>query len=421
MNKTVTLATGETVQRIDHPSGLTVYVYPKADYRGAFAVFGTRYGSVDTAYVLDGKRVEVPAGIAHYLEHKLFENEDCHAFARYAKTGAKANAFTSFDQTAYHFTCTDQFEASLEILLDFVQRPYFTEQTVQKEQGIIGQEIRMRNDEPDWRVLSNLLTVLYASHPVRIDIAGTEESISHITPELLYGCYRTFYNLHNMVLAVSGNVTTESVLSVCDRVLKKAEPLSLQREVPKEPQTPVQTYIELRMPVSAPLFCLGYKCPVDVMIQPPRTLAAAHAAAMLLSAESSPLYADLLKRGLITDEFEGEFLDGRGYALFLFAGESSEPKTVAREINAAITRVREQGVDEERFAECRAAMLGHQFSGANHIESCALDVMEDHFAGREPGELTQAIRALTVSDVREIFEKWMLPSQGALSVVWGES
>ena len=180
--------TGERCVRIDHPSGLPIFVCPKPGYQSAYAVFAVKYGSVDTAFVENGREVEVPAGIAHYLEHKLFENEDCDAFQRYARTGASANAYTSFERTAYLFSCTERLEESLEILLDFVQRPYFTEETVKKEQGIIGHEIRMCEDSPNRRVLFNLLKALYHECPVRIDIAGTVESIAEIRPELLYGC-----------------------------------------------------------------------------------------------------------------------------------------------------------------------------------------------------------------------------------------
>ena len=214
--------TGEECVRIDHPSGLPILVWPKKGYQSAYAVFATRYGSIDTAFTTEQGPVTVPAGIAHYLEHKLFENEDCDAFERYARTGASANAYTSFSQTAYLFTCTERVEESLEILLDFVQKPYFTPETVAKEQGIIGQEIRMCEDSPSRRVLFNLLRALYHEHPIKIDIAGTVESIAQITPELLYGCYNTFYNLRNMVLVVAGNVTAEQVLRVADRMLKPA-------------------------------------------------------------------------------------------------------------------------------------------------------------------------------------------------------
>ena len=234
MNKPVIMEfrdpkSGERCVRIDHPSGLPIFVCPKPGYQSAYAVFAVKYGSVDTTFVEDGREVEVPEGIAHYLEHKLFENEDCDAFERYAHTGASANAYTSFERTAYLFNCTGRLEESLEILLDFVQRPYFTEETVRKEQGIIGQEIRMCEDSPNRRVLFNLLKALYQNCPVRVDIAGTVESIAEITPELLYSCYRSFYNLRNMVLVVAGNVDTDTVLRVADRVLIPAPEWNLER------------------------------------------------------------------------------------------------------------------------------------------------------------------------------------------------
>ncbi|MBR1731449.1 MAG: insulinase family protein, partial [Ruminococcus sp.] len=181
---------GDKYYKIDHESGLTIYLYPKKDYNSKYAIFGTRYGSVNNAFSLDGGEVKkVPDGIAHYLEHKMFECEDGDAFLKYAKTGANANAYTSFDKTCYLFSCADNFDESLEILLDFVQRPYFTEETVAKEQGIIGQEIRMYDDSAEWRVMFNMLEKMYHTHPVQLDIAGTVESIAEITPELLYDCY----------------------------------------------------------------------------------------------------------------------------------------------------------------------------------------------------------------------------------------
>ena len=189
--KSVALA--ERYYKVKHDSGLTIYVYPKEGYSSTYAIFGTKYGSINNCFKVDnGETVSVPDGIAHYLEHKLFESEDGDAFSRYAKTGANANAYTSFDKTCYLFSCTDNFEESLEILLDFVQSPYFTKETVAKEQGIIGQEIKMYDDSPSWRVMFNMLMNMYKTHPVRIDIAGTVESIAKITPEYLYTCYNTY-------------------------------------------------------------------------------------------------------------------------------------------------------------------------------------------------------------------------------------
>ena len=223
--------TGDSIFVEDHASGLKIMVYPKPGYRSAYAVFGTRYGSVNTRFKADGELVSVPDGIAHFLEHKMFESEEGDAFAKYAKTGASANAFTSFDQTCYLFSCTENFEKSFEILLDLVQSPYFTEQTVQKEQGIIGQEIRMYDDSPDWRVMVNLLNALYHNHPVKIDIAGTVESIAEITAEKLYQCYRAYYNLHNMVLCVAGNVDPGEVVKIADRKLKPVEKVTAEKRV----------------------------------------------------------------------------------------------------------------------------------------------------------------------------------------------
>ena len=179
---------GQEMVKIKHPSGLTMLLCPMLGYSTAYATFTANVGSVDTGFKTqdDDAFVDVPEGIAHFLEHKMFENEDGDAFAKYAKTGASANAYTSFDKTAYLFACTDRFEESLEILLDFVRRPYFTKESVQKEQGIIGQEIRMYDDDGEWRVQFNLLQALYHNHPVRIDIAGTVESIAEIDDQLLY-------------------------------------------------------------------------------------------------------------------------------------------------------------------------------------------------------------------------------------------
>ncbi len=251
----------EFYYEIDHPSGLKILVYPKEKYTSTYAMFGTHYGSIDTDFRLSGETefTSVPEGIAHFLEHKLFESEDLDAFERYAKTGASANAYTSFDKTCYLFSCTDNFTDSLEILLDFVTHPYFTEATVQKEQGIIGQEIQMCRDEAGWESLFLLLRAMYRNCPVRIDIAGTVESISHITADLLYKCYNTFYNLSNMVLCVAGNVTPEAVLEVADRILKPATPVNIERKFHEEPRAVKEEYAEETLAVASPIFSLGFK------------------------------------------------------------------------------------------------------------------------------------------------------------------
>ena len=280
MEKITNARIKEEYLRIKHKSGATILLYPMKGYSTAYALFATKYGSVDTTFKTneDPDFVTVPEGIAHYLEHKLFENDECDAFDLYAKTGANANAYTSFDKTAYLFSCSQKFEENLRILLGFVQEPYFTDATVAKEQGIIGQEIKMYDDDPQWRVMFNYLKAMYHSHPIQQDIAGTVESISHITPELLYRCYDTFYNLGNMVLALAGNLDIQKVLQVCGRLLKPSTPVTVRRVIPPEPDSVVRPQVEERLSVALPLFQFGFK---EVLLE-------------AMASESSPVYLSLL-------------------------------------------------------------------------------------------------------------------------------
>ena len=235
------------------PSGLTVLVRPMPGYSGTHVIYATRFGSIDRDFCLNGQTVHLPAGVAHFLEHKMFEDEDGDAFAKYAKTGANANAFTSFDRTCYLFTATQQLDESLDVLLGMVGHPYFTEQTIAKEQGIIGQEIKMYDDSPDWRLITGLFECLYHSHPIRSDIAGTVESIAKITPDYLYQCYRTFYNLHNMVLCVAGRFDVQKVLELCDRLLIPSKPQRIERIFQPEPPEIVRPRVEEKLSVAMPM------------------------------------------------------------------------------------------------------------------------------------------------------------------------
>ena len=410
--------TGESVTRIDHPSGLTIYVWPKPGYQSHYAVFGTHYGSIDTVFDIDGVRTEVPAGIAHYLEHKLFENEDCDAFARYAKTGANANAFTTFDRTAYLFSGTGDITPSLEILLDFVQNPYFTEATVEKERGIIGQEIRMYDDTPGWRVFFNLLRTMYQTHPVRTDIAGTVESIAKITPELLYGCYNAFYNLNNMVLSVAGNVTVEQVLAVADRLLKPAPAFGLSRADVGEPEEVAAPVIEQKMAVAAPLFYFGFKHPVaGTGFVSPKEGLAADALLEMLAGHSSPLYTRLMKDGLINHSFGMELFDGPGYAAFLFGGESRDPEAVAAAICDEVDRLRREGLDPDAFEAVRNALYGSAIMALNDVEDCGDALMNGHFRKLTPFEELEAAAALTIEDVEALLAHSLNRDRTVLSVI----
>ena len=243
------------------PSGLTVLVRPMPGYSSTHVIYATKFGSIDRDFCLNGQTVHLPAGVAHFMEHKMFEDEDGDAFAKYAKTGANANAFTSFDRTCYLFTATQQLDESLDVLLGMVGRPYFTEQTIAKEQGIIGQEIKMYDDSADWRLITGLCECLYHSHPIRSDIAGTVESIAEITPEMLYDCCKAFYAPNNMVLAAAGSTSMEQILAACARHgLMEARPVErVQRLWTEEPMTLAATEKTITMPVSKPCFGIGFK------------------------------------------------------------------------------------------------------------------------------------------------------------------
>ncbi len=404
MNKTVyksdTLKEEYTLTVLDN--GLKVYIMEKPDFDSVYAVFGTKYGSVDTAFSLgDGEMVTVPEGIAHFLEHKLFESEDGDAFSKYSKTGAYANAFTSFDKTCYLFSCSNLFDENMDILLDFVQNPYFTAATVQKEQGIIGQEIRMYDDSPGWCVLFNMLCAMYHNHPVKIDIAGTVESIAKIDDKLLYQCYNTFYNPANMFICIAGNVDTESVLNKISKAVKKSDKIVINRQVVCEPDTIVKPYVEKRLEVAIPLFCYGYK---QILPHGEPTLRESVAMNLLLKVligESSSLYKRLTDEGLINDEFETEYFTGRDYAAVLFEGESVEPEKVAAEIRTEIERLKSDGIDSELFEATRREFFGHAVKRYNSVNNIAMMFIDAAVSDYDIFEEIEILKNITKNELSE--------------------
>ncbi len=410
---------GEGYYSIDHKSGLKILVYPKPDFTSTYAVFGTKYGSIDTRFKRSDREsfTEIPAGTAHFLEHKLFESEELDAFQRYAKTGASANAYTSFDRTCYLFACTGHFKENFEILLDFVRHPYFTEETVQKEQGIIGQEIDMYKDSPEWECLFNLLECLYHKHPVKIDIAGTKESIAEITAEMLFSCYETFYNLSNMALAVAGKTTVEEVLEVADRLLEADENVTVQRAFEKEDESIVKNYVEEKLPVGTPVFALAYK---ENFFNESCTLEEEIAMSLMLeiiAGQISPLYKELLDDGLINGAFSTEFFNGHNYAACLFSGESVNPSEVARKINACIKDLKEKGITVEQFETVRKKTYGKTVRAFTDIDTVANGLVVSHFENEELFSEFEVIKNLKLSFVNDLLKKCFNEDKAALSVV----
>ncbi|MDR0947729.1 MAG: insulinase family protein [Ruminococcus sp.] len=411
--------TNETCIKIEHPSGLDIYVKPMENYASAYALFGTKYGSINNRFKTDDEAdfITVPDGIAHYLEHKLFENEDCDAFARFAKTGASANAYTSFDRTCYLFSAADNIYESLEILLDFVQAPYFTAETVAKEQGIIGQEIRMYNDDPTWAVVFNMLKSVYHNHPVRIDIAGTVESIAEITPELLYKCYNAFYNLNNMVLSIAGNVDPERVIEICDKILKPTPDKGLKSEALPEPLDVVQKEIEVTSEVSIPLFNIGFKAVPEEGVKGLKAETETNLLLSLLAGPTSTLFESLYAEGLINSTFSTEVFSGPGYFTSIMGGESRNPKEVQKRINAAINDAQQNGMDMTEFESVKKAFYGGLIRDLNKAESYASNMIVSAFDGVSPYDAIEIIAQITPADIEARLKRQFDTEKSAISIV----
>ncbi len=412
---------GDVYYRIKHPSGLSICLYPKEHSSTTYAVFGARYGSVDNCFRRSDESgaQTVPEGIAHYLEHKLFESEDGDAFEKYARTGASANAFTSFESTCYLFSCTDRLYESLEILLSFVQDPYFTKESVAKEQGIIGQEIKMYDDDPQWQVMFSFLRAMYQKHPIRQDIAGTVESIAQITPEHLYRCYRTFYNLGNMILCIAGSFDMEKVLEVCDRTLKPSEAVTVERVFEEEPASVLQTYTEKRLPVTLPLFQFGYKEPVKKgSYRSEEEIAAVEVLLEAMASDSSLLFRRLLDRELINESsFCYEYFEGEGYAAVMFGGESKDPEAVAGEIRKEVSRLLKDGIDEADFRRAQKAIYGENIAALNSTGNIANALLSFSFKNRELFTYLDALADLKLSKVQEALKRVFGGEQTVLSVI----
>ncbi|MGN0575522.1 MAG: EF-P 5-aminopentanol modification-associated protein YfmH [Ruminococcus sp.] len=413
--------TGDRCIHVKHSSGLDVYICEMKGFSSVEALFGTKYGSINTRFRTygDAGYTEVPEGIAHFLEHKLFENEDCDVFELYAKTGANANAFTSFDKTCYLFSCSKNYQDSLKILLDFVQKPYFTKESVDKEQGIIGQEIQMTNDNPEWRVFFNLLRCLYHNHPVKIDIAGTIESIAQIDADLLYKCYNTFYNLNNMVLAIAGNISADEVLEICDQCLNPCEDKGLESVFPDEPSEIVQPEIRETQPVGTPIFNIGYKCaPCSGRERLKKSMAASVAAGIITDA-SSDMYQRLLNSGIINSTFGAEVFCGDGYFSVIFSGESASPEKVRDALAQEMEKISRGGLEEKDFQRIKKSTYGILIRELNNVESVANLMINAHMDGVKPYDTIEILSELTSSDCTSFIRDELSADKLAMSVVEG--
>ncbi len=386
------------------PNGLNVYILPKAGFNKTYATFSTHYGSIDNHFQVEGReKHQVPDGIAHFLEHKMFEEPEGDIFAKFASLGASANAFTSFDRTVYLFSATENIEENLTTLINFVQNPYFTDQNVEKEKGIIGQEIDMYRDNPDWRVYFGLIEALYIEHPVRIDIAGTVESISHITKEMLYTCYHSFYHPSNMSLFIVGGIEPESILQLVkdNQAAKSFEPQGeIHRFFDKEPNQVKEKQKLIELPVSLPKFMFGFKEPVepqsgDALLR--KELTTKLVLDALLSPSSS-LYQQLYDDGIISDAFGHEFNCGSNYAFSVMGGDTKDPEELLRRVSAELKRAVDNGIDQESYERSKRKKIGAFLRMMNSAEAMANEFTKYEFKGTHLFEVLQVYESITIED-----------------------
>lgn len=391
---------GESVCQETLPNGLRLCVVPKPGYAKSYAFFATRYGGMDTRFCLNGKWLDTPAGIAHYLEHKMFDTKAGNALQELAKNGAEPNAFTSNAITGYYFSSTEHFEENLEILLSFVSIPYFTEESVAKEQGIIGQEIRMIEDNPDWQIYSRMMKALYRKSTARTSIAGTVESISHITAETLYNCHKAFYTPSNMILTVVGNVDPDRMADLVRRVLPDEGGPVIPRDYGEEPVDVAEKETRMEMEVSSPQFLAGFKCrPAQEGPDYMRTALIGAMACDILTGESSPLYQRLYGEGLINTSFGGAFEMLPGTAYFYVGGECKDAPGVAAELCGEAVRLAEEGIDEDFYQRVRRAAFGENLRGLNSFENIAISLTEGYFHGYDPLQFPQVFDTIHKNDI----------------------
>ena len=393
---------------------------PRPGMTKKMCYFVTDFGAIHREFAIDGVAYTVPAGIAHYLEHKLFDMPDRDVTEEFAMLGAIPNAFTSYDITAYYFSCTENFEKSLHLLLEFVSTPYFTEQTVAKEQGIIGQEIDMTEDNPDHRLFQMLMQAMYEKHPANTPILGSKESIAQITPENLTLCHRAFYRPDNMLLCVVGDVDGDSVCAIAEDVLPDSpgETVTVTRAWQEE-MRPVQSFATAEMDVAEPMFQLGFKAePMDRGEEAIRKEVVAELACEVLFGESSRLYLALYEEGLIDSSFGGGFDTIEGMAMLTAGGDSQDPEAVRDAILQEAGRIIAEGIPEGDFLRMKRSALGRRIRALDSFDSTCFRLCAYHLSGFDYFRFPAVYEAVQVAEVLEFLNTAVTEDRMSLAIIY---
>ena len=401
-------------------NGLTVMIIPKKGVRKKYAIWGTYYGSINNRFVIPGETeiTEVPDGVAHFLEHKMFEQENGkNSLDVLSALGVSANAYTTNDHTAYLFECTDNFAPAFEELANYIQHPYFTDENVEKEKGIIGQEISMYDDSPYWSMYINALKAMYSNNPVKIDIAGTQETISKIDKDILYKCYNTFYHPSNMALVLCGDFEPEKCIKEIEKkqVAKKSQG-KIKRVFDEEPAEIVKKQVRTQMEVSLPMFVIGYK-------DTPKSdgIVKKHIAIEILFnlifGKSSRLYKELYEKGLLMQEMDMSYEYSKNYAYILIDGQSQEPEKVQEKLNKEIEKIKQEGINQEDFERIKRMIYGEYIQEYNEVGSIARMFLADYFKGINSFDYLEEIEQITREYAEQILKDVFVESKQVISIV----
>ncbi len=409
----------ETMYINELPNGIKCYIISKKAYVEKQAMISVSYGSADTHFVVDGRDMRSPDGIAHFLEHKLFADPDMDIFAEFTKQGASVNAFTNFTNTAYYYNCIDSFEDNFGLLMRLVGRPYFTDENVEKEKGIISQEINMYSDNPNWRGYMNLQNGLYHESPVTADIAGTLESVAAINKDMLYDCYNTFYYPRNMIVVCVGDIDRNFVYDAAGKIALDGHTPQITRMYGNEPPQAKQPYTEIKMSVSRPMFFLGFKenrfdTPVS------KKIAASKVLIDIIAGESSTLFEKMYEDGLTDCSFGMEYSCGAYFGSALFSGFSENPQAVCERIFSEVAALKANGIDAKRFEQIKRKHIGILLKGFNSIDLLTNLQADLYTKGTDLFELADAFHNLSLECVSERLGELFLDDNHTLSVVLPE-
>ncbi|MEI3401319.1 MAG: pitrilysin family protein [Clostridia bacterium] len=402
-------------------NGLTVMIIPKKGVQKKYVIWGTNYGSNDSKFVVPGetKETEVPKGVAHFLEHKMFEQENgVNSLDALTALGVDANAYTTNDHTAYLFECTENFYPALDELMDYVQHPYFTDENVEKEKGIIGQEIMMYDDYPEWKVYLNALEAMYYEHPVKLDITGTIETISHIDKDILYKCYNTFYNPSNMAMVICGDFEPETLLEeIKKRLIDKKANGEIKRIYPEEKEEIVKQKIEQNMDVSQPLFTIGIKDKLAETKERVRKHITIEILLNMIIGKSSKLYKELYDEGIIYTVPSLDYEFARGYAHVLITGKSPEPEKVYEKFKETIAKMKEQPIDNSEFNRIKKRIYGEYVKEYNDTSDIARMFLADYFKEINSFDYLEEISTINEQYVEQILKEVFDDNKMIISVI----